>query len=257
MNDFNLKKGISVCIATYNGSKFILEQLMSVIQQLSDEDEIIIVDDGSTDNTIQIIKNINDNRINLVLNERNMGHVFSFSRAISLSHNDVVFLCDQDDIWIARRKELMLNRLVNSGKALITSNYNILYNDGVTVFKTKSLLLEKKSYSHFANILGIFLGTRSYYGCAMAFKKELKNIILPMPSFIESHDLWIAMAANLKGSNLHMEEVSLTRRLHGGNVTNPDRKLAAKIRSRIIYFLSIFILLIRIIKADTSLSRLK
>lgn len=94
---------ISVCMATYNGAKFLTQQLESIIPQLNEEDELVIVDDCSTDNTLRIIQSTNDFRIKIFLNETNRGHVYSFGRALELASNDIIFMSDQDDIWLEGR----------------------------------------------------------------------------------------------------------------------------------------------------------
>ena len=97
--EFNMVK-ISVCIATYNGEKYIDEQLLSILKQLGPDDEVIIVDDYSKDNTVDKIRKFNDPRVNIYENEVNRSHVYSFGRAISLATSDIIFMSDQDDLWI-------------------------------------------------------------------------------------------------------------------------------------------------------------
>ena len=91
---------ISVCIATYNGEKFIQKQIKSILSQISLNDEVIVVDDLSSDNTVKIIESLNDKRIKIYLNNKNQREVYSFNRAIELAKNNFIFLSDQDDIWI-------------------------------------------------------------------------------------------------------------------------------------------------------------
>jgi len=239
---------ITVCMATYNGGKFIKEQLSSIIEQLSPEDEFVIVDDSSNDNTVQIINNLFDERVILCINEKNRGHVYSFARAIALAKNDIIFLSDQDDIWIKDRVNLMKNQIVKHGALVVSSNFDTINMDGDIKTFSNGQLKSKDSSRYLSNIWGIFRGKRGYYGCAMAFQKKLTKVILPIPFFIQSHDLFIATASNLLGSNIHMEEKTLIRRLHNNNATNTNRKILPKLWSRVIYCLSIITLLFRITK---------
>lgn len=238
---------LSVCMATYNGENFIAEQISSILLQLKSDDELIIVDDCSKDNTVQIIRNFNNNKIKIYQNEKNCGEIFTFSRAISLAKNDIIFLSDQDDIWIKGRVELMKKKLLDTGALVIFSNFDIMNMAG-KIEPFSHPLKSKDSSRHFNNICGIFLGKRHYYGCTMAFQRKIINLILPIPSFVKSHDLWIAMAGNLLGSIEHIDEKTLIRRIHGNNVTNTNRKLLTKIWSRRKYSLWIISLLYRIIK---------
>jgi glycosyltransferase involved in cell wall biosynthesis len=236
---------LSVCIATYNGEKFIDLQLQSIIKQLDDDDEIIIVDDCSTDNTLKVIKSISDFRIKIFLNELNRGHVYSFGRALGLASKDVIFMSDQDDIWLDDRITLMKNKLLNANVMLLSSNTNFIDSKGNKIDYSLNHLSSKTSNNYISNIKDIFLGKGYYYGCAMALKKELNNIILPIPNYVESHDLWIALAANINKSNIHCNESTLNRRIHGGNASIVSRKLLNKLWSRIIFIISIVHLFIR------------
>lgn len=230
---------ISVCLASYNGAKFIELQLYSIIKQLDKDDEIIIVDDCSSDNTLEVIRSVNDVRIKIFLNEINRGHVFSFGRAISLAIKDIIFMSDQDDVWIDGRVFLMKNKLLNSNAMLVSSNSNFIDSKGDKIdFKIDGVHSES-SKKYLNNIIDIFKGKENYYGCAMAFKKELRELILPIPYYVESHDLWIAMAANIAKSNIHCDETTLNRRVHGNNASVVNRKFILKLWSRVVFALSL------------------
>lgn len=236
---------ISVCLASYNGEKFIESQLDSIIKQLDKDDEIIIVDDCSSDSTLNIVKSFNDVRIKVYLNEINKGHVFSFGRAISLATKNIIFMSDQDDIWIDGRVILLKDRLLNSDAMLVSSNSNFVDSKGERIdFKVDGVQAEY-SEKNLSNIIDIFKGKENYYGCAMALKKDLLELILPIPNYVESHDLWIAMAANIAKSNLHCNEVTLKRRVHGSNASIVKRKIFLKLWSRLIFIRSIFQLFFR------------
>ena len=90
---------ISVCLATYNGEKFITRQLDSLVNQLTESDQIIVVDDGSKDQTVDLIKEKYGDRVEIHVNDKNVGAIKNFEKAISLAKGDILFLCDQDDIW--------------------------------------------------------------------------------------------------------------------------------------------------------------
>lgn len=90
---------ISVCIATYNGERFIREQIGSIINQLGNEDEIIISDNGSTDSTIDIIKEIDDKRIKLIKGPEKKSPTSNFENALMHAKGEYIFLSDQDDVW--------------------------------------------------------------------------------------------------------------------------------------------------------------
>ena len=110
---------ISVCMATYNGGKFIREQLESILSQLPSVDaEIVIADDGSTDNTLSVIASLNDLRIRVLPAEKHLGVIYNFERALQSAKGDIVFLADQDDIWIPGKVKKILEALKTSDLVL-------------------------------------------------------------------------------------------------------------------------------------------
>ncbi|TDO77444.1 glycosyl transferase family 2 [Flavobacterium chryseum] len=230
---------ISVCMATYNGTKYIEIQLQSILRQLDLNDEVIILDDYSTDETLDLVRKIDDKRIKIFKNEVNKGHVYSFGRVIELATKDIIFMSDQDDIWLDGRVKLMKDKLLNSGALLISTNSNFIDSDGKILDFSLDGVSSESSARHLKNIIDIFIGKTNYVGCAMAFKKELRNLILPIPFYVESHDLWIAMGANIIKSNLHIDEPTLSRRIHGENASIVKRKLLPKLWSRIIFLISL------------------
>ncbi|MCD8291094.1 MAG: glycosyltransferase, partial [Prevotella sp.] len=94
---------VSVCIATYNGEKYIEEQIRSILSQLSDNDEVIISDDGSHDQTLSLIQSIGDKRIKIFQNEGRHGFKYNFENTLKKVQGDYIFLCDQDDVWLPNK----------------------------------------------------------------------------------------------------------------------------------------------------------
>jgi glycosyltransferase involved in cell wall biosynthesis len=236
---------ISVCIATYNGGKYIETQLNSIVDQLEINDEVIIVDDCSKDNTIKIIESFKDSRIKIIKNEVNKGHVYSFNRALELSSKDIIFMSDQDDVWKENRVFLIKEKLLKSNALLLSSNSEFINSQGDNLNYKIDGVDVRNSSNYYRNILDIFIGKTNYYGCLMAFKRELKKVVLPIPDFVESHDLWIAKAGNILKSNIHCNDITLARRIHETNASTTNRSIIFKIKSRIIFFISIVVLFIR------------
>jgi glycosyltransferase involved in cell wall biosynthesis len=236
-------------MATYNGQKFIEKQILSILSQMKDDDELIIVDDASKDNTVAIIRKIKDKRISIFLNKDNKGVNYSFQRAISLARKPYIFLSDQDDIWVSGRVDRMLAVLsCNPEKLLLTSNCIYIDHQDTVINFINDRVFEKDSELNFKNILSIFRGVENYFGCTMLFRKELVDLILPFPEYIESHDLWIAKMANIMGRNLHLETNTLQRRIHGNNASVVSRGVLPKLWSRVIFLLSIIEIYRRIVK---------
>ncbi len=183
---------ISVCIATYNGEKYIKEQIESILPQLNENDEIIVSDDGSDDRTLDILSSINDSRILIYNNKDNHGVNGNFSNALAHSHGDYIFLADQDDIWMPDKAKTCIDALQNADlivhDAIITNN--------LLVSSNKSLFSELNIKEGF---IPNFIRNR-FTGCCMAFRKEVLDYILPIPdSCAFFHDQWIGLKCILKG----------------------------------------------------------
>jgi glycosyltransferase involved in cell wall biosynthesis len=236
---------VSVCIATFNGAKYIESQLDSILNQIGFEDEIIITDDNSTDETRKIIENYNDNRIKFFKNEIRLGHVQNFSRAISLASGEFIALSDQDDIWVESRLEKMLGILKNTNQfSLVIGDFREVNDQGEYVGTLAKL--GKPMPKMWQQLFKIFAGKAKYFGCTFVFRSGLKKYILPIPLSIEAHDIWISMNACIHGNVFHCEDVTLLRRIHGGNLTPIRRRGFYKvIKSRLIYAVNLTLFLMK------------
>jgi glycosyltransferase involved in cell wall biosynthesis len=235
MNDHSSTEAVSVCMATFNGGAYVEEQVRSILEQLSPTDELIVVDDHSTDDTVQKVEAFLDPRVFVHRNERNRGHVFTFERAIRMARHSFILLADQDDRWVPGRLRLLVEALRGSKALVVSSNSDYMDAAGSRISCDMRRVTAQESRRHFRNIMRIFAGRSGYYGCAMAFRRNIVPVILPIPEYVEAHDLWIALASNLLGSNLHIEASTLARRIHGGNASLARRSLYKKLRSRTIF----------------------
>ena len=207
---------ISVCMATYNGEKFIQQQIDSILEQLSDRDELIISDDGSTDSTISIIKKYDDKRVFLYTNSGINGVAHNFENALRHASGDFIFLSDQDDIWEADKVSTLVKELANydcvlHNAYLIDAAGDFLENDLFSIYKSR------KGY-----IKNLFRNT--FVGCCMAFKKELLKNILPIPKEITMHDMWIALIAEKKGETKLISDKLIQYRRHDNNASTTSNK---------------------------------
>ncbi len=228
---------VSVCMATYQGEEYVERQLRSILDQLGPGDEVIVVDDCSRDRTIEVVEGIGDPRVAVYRNPVNRREVYSFGRAIELARGDFIFLSDQDDVWLPGRVELMVSRMQASGAALITSGFEWMDAAERPLEVAFDGVSSATSTRHLSNILDIFIGKTNYFGCAMAFQRRLVPLITPIPDYVESHDVWIAQAANQIGSNLHIDEKTFRKRRHGSNASSTvsTRPLSQKLKSRWVF----------------------
>ena len=182
---------ISVCVATYNGEKFIREQIDSILCQLSSDDEIIVSDDGSTDGTIVIINCIGDKRIRIIEGPRKHSPTFNFENALKEAKGDYIFLADQDDVWKTNKVEMCMKWLqkydcVVSDAQVTDSNLNPLYPSLYAIMQVRQ--------GHIYNTVW----KNGYTGCCMAFRRNILEASLPFPKDIPMHDIWIGNVAAYK-----------------------------------------------------------
>ncbi len=157
-----------------------------------------------------------------------------------------LFLADQDDVWIPGRVDLMCEALQTARAALVASNFEWVDETETPIDLPLTPVKQEDSRRFLKNIFDIFVGRPKYLGCTMAFRRELVSLILPIPSYSEAHDLWLALAANLIGSNVHLEP-ALRKRQHQGNFTDTvsGRSLYLKLRTRLLFMRSLFELSLR------------
>ena len=180
---------ISVCIATYNGERYIKEQIVSILSQIKKSDEIIISDDGSTDNTLKVIQSIGAPNIKLYHNVKEHGYTPNFENALKLAKGDYVFLANQDDIWAPEKVSVMMSYLQRYD--MVISDADIINAEGQKI--SDSYFKERGSKAGFWNNLVRF----SFLGCSMAFRKEILKRALPFPPnhTLCTHDNWLGIVA--------------------------------------------------------------
>lgn len=242
---------ISVCMATYNGEKFIKEQIDSIISQLSELDELIISDDGSSDNTIEIIKSYNDKRIKLLKHKKNdefkgipkLKNFYyttsNFQNALLNANGDYIFLADQDDVWECNKVKIMIEELNNHD--LVMSNFSIIDNTG-NITNTKYYKKNPISKFRFFNII-----KSKYIGCCMGFSRDLLQKALPFPNKLMAHDFWIGCLSR----KYKFIDISLHRyRRHGANVSPSAEKsnnsFWIKVKYRMIFLIQLYMRLLKI-----------
>lgn len=217
---------ISVCMATFNGEKYIKEQIASILQQLSSEDELIVSDDGSSDNTCNIIQKYNDNRITLLYNKGCHGYVGNFENALMHSSGDYIFLCDQDDVWKSNKVHTVMEYLKRYD--LVIHNADIVNEKGIPVGKTYYDCTHGKT-GFWANLIS----TR-YLGCCMAFRKNVLNKSLPFVSQKRGHDYWIGCVAALWYKVIFIDDILISYRRHGNNASSSSSKSSNSLKKKIL-----------------------
>ena len=227
------KVKISVCMATYNGEKYLKHQVDSILKQLSLKDELIISDDGSSDSTLKILEAYTDDRIKIYRsNSKNV--IFNFENALKKVSGDIVVLSDQDDIWKTNKIDVLVRELKKH--TLVFSNALVFESDDV---EAGSLLYrEKNNTGFFKN-----LWKNRYIGATMAFRSELLQLALPFPKNIPMHDMWLGLLAEVNGTTGYINEPLIYYRRHAENVSTTGRKSSSSLLQKIKFRLSILFLL--------------
>lgn len=182
---------ISVCMATYNGERFIKQQITSILSQLESYDELIISDDQSTDNTLNLILSFNDKRIKVLKHvpeitfSRHEKATSNFENALKVAKGDYIFLSDQDDVWMDNKVATCMQAFKDCDFVIHRKRF-IDENDR-ELQKEDYLPLPKNWILHVLNM--------KWYGWCMAFNKKVLNNIMPFPYKLIGHDYWISAIA--------------------------------------------------------------
>jgi len=208
-------KKISVCIATYNGEKFIYNQIQSILEQLSEKDEIIISDNYSSDETLRIINSIADPRIKIVLS-RKISLIKNFENALINSSGDYIFLADQDDVWLPKKIKIMVEKLESYD--LVISDC-ILVNEKLQIIINSFYSFNKSRPGFIQNVI-----KNSYIGCCMAFNRKILNASLPFPEKIPMHDWWIGLIGSLFGKVIFLDDKLILYRRHSASASITGNK---------------------------------
>ncbi|MCM3378790.1 MULTISPECIES: glycosyltransferase family 2 protein [Shouchella] len=219
---------VVILMATYNGGKYISEQIKSIIDQDYLNWELWIRDDGSSDRTCEIIKRIASEEYRITFyedNKRNLGSALNFGELLNLARNEkYVMFADQDDIWNKDKIRITLDEmkiregmfekdipiLVHTDLKLVDENLRLISNS-----------LEKyiKIYPYDTDPLRRIIAQNYIYGCTMMLNNKLVNLSTPIPDVAEGHDYWVALIAASLGKIYYMNNATLLYRQHSNNVT--------------------------------------
>jgi glycosyltransferase involved in cell wall biosynthesis len=228
-------------MCTYNGEKYLRPQIGSVLSQTYSNLELIIVDDASSDNTVQVLEEYRrkDNRVKYVVNEKNLGYNKNFEKAILLASGDYIATCDQDDIWTVSKIEIMMKEWPE-GSLFVYSLSGTFIGDH---FENRTDA-PKVFYSAIDDVHKLVFNS-PVHGHACMFKKELVNNCLPFPPDI-FYDWWISMHAASTGIIGCIPQTLTWHRVHEKNSSRTLTSIKDKqernqqLRQQSAYFLETF-----------------
>lgn len=211
-------------MCTLNGARFISEQLDSIFQQTERPDELLVVDDGSTDGTVELVKSLFENapiHAKLLVNSQRMGATRNFASAIDLVAGDIIVLADQDDVWDRTKLakiRVAFDRFQDVG--LVFTDGEVVDHDlvplGYTIWEYAQFSRQQRRHMKEHGPLGILLKHNVVTGMTMAFRRAYKEVVLPIP-VIWVHDAWIALILSFVTKFAVIEEPLVSYRQHSGN----------------------------------------
>lgn len=226
-------KRISVAMISYQGEKYIEEQLDSILAILGPEDEVIISDDGSTDRTREILVHYEsqDERVRMIDGPK-AGVKKNVENALRACEGEYIFLADQDDIWMSEKVECVMKAFKQNGAGLVV--HDAIVTDG----NCRNVILDS-FYSLKSSGSGVVknIWRNTYIGCCMAFKRDILEEVLPIPNYIEMHDQWIGVINDqLKRGTIFIPEKLIKYRRHGHNASEMSHyPLPRMLKNRIFF----------------------
>ena len=225
---------IDILLATYNGEKYLKEQIDSILSQTYSNFRLIISDDCSQDKTRDILKEYEekDNRITVYLQENNLGYVKNFEFLLSKVENEVYMLSDQDDVWLPDKVEKTYKKMKQEDADLVFTDLEVVNENLETIYPSYNdyMLLTRKIKKYKDDLRMQYL-YNCITGCTLLAKKRFLSATLPIPtdSKYVIHDSWIGLVVSLHGKVEYLDEKTIKYRQHGNNQVGTD-KISHKFR---------------------------
>ena len=216
---------ISVCIATYNGDRFIQRQLETILTQIASKDEVVVSDDSSTDTTLGIISGFKDERIRVLSGQTFRSPTYNFENALKHARGEIIVLADQDDEWMPNRISSALEALER--KSLVVCDAEVIDSDGSVILASLRQLY-RPSTGLIANLF-----RNRYTGCCMAFRREVLDVALPFPAKLPWHDWWIGLVCEAFFSSSFIDQKLIRYRRHDSNISDTGRSSTSAWTTRI------------------------
>ena len=219
---------ISVCMASYNGGKYIKEQLLSILKQIGKDDEVIVSDDGSSDDTLSVIGSLHDERIRLVKGPSMGSPTMNFEHALGLAKGEIIFLADQDDVWTEDKVTVCLKYLQTCDCVVSDA----IVTDGALQTTCDSFF--RLNHTKRGLLRNLF-GKNGYLGCCMAFKRCVLDKALPFPPKTPMHDIWIGNVAAFYFKLSFIPEKLIRFRRHDHNSSSTARESVYGVREKLMF----------------------
>lgn len=219
---------VDILLATYNGEKYLKEQLDSILKQTYTNFNLIISDDCSTDGTIDILKEYEkqDERITVYLQEKNLGYVKNFEFLLERVQSSYYALSDQDDVWLPEKIEKSIAKLNEDKADLVFSDLTVVDKDLNPIYESfnEFMLLTGKINKCINNYRLNYL-YNCITGCTSVGRSTMINKFLPIPTYSKHliHDYWMGIITSLNGKIAYIPEKLILYRQHGKNQVGTDK----------------------------------
>lgn len=237
---------LSVALCTYNGEKYISEQLQSIATQTVLPDELIICDDHSTDATVGYINRFAEAApfpVRIYCNDVSLGVIHNFEKAISLCMGDYIALSDQDDVWLPDKIEKSMALMKSEEAKHAEGNTPILVhtdlkvvNENLDIMSSSLMHLQKFHNENSQQALRTLLVQNYVTGCTVVINRKLKEIATPFPINIIMHDWWLALFAASEGEIAFLDESTILYRQHGANAVGAKKYFSTKNIKKVLNF---------------------
>ena len=223
-----MEKKIDILLATYNGEKYIREQIESILNQTYKNINLIISDDNSKDGTRDILKEYErkDNRVKIYFQEKNLGYIKNFEFLLKKVENDYYMLSDQDDVWLPQKVEKTMETLEKENADLVFGDLEVVDENLKTIYPSfGDFMLLNRKIKKCINSYEVNYLYNCVTGCTMLSKKEYIKKILQIPSESKYivHDHWIGIMVALNGKLAYMPEKYIKYRQHGNNQIGTEK----------------------------------
>ncbi len=216
---------ISVAMTTYNGEKFLREQIDSILNQTHKDIELVICDDGSTDSTREILKEYEakDKRVRIFFNETNLGFKKNFEKAASLCNGDYIAFSDQDDVWELTKIQDSIEH-IGSNKLLCTDALEVDTNLTSLDYTLRESMGLKELPKDYIELQKNLIHHTFVQGATILATSEFIKSNLPFPDEIQFHDWYFGVLAAVNKSLVYLNKPTIKYRQHGKNITSNEKK---------------------------------
>lgn len=214
-----------IVMATYNGEKYLSQMLDSLVAQTRPADKIIVVDDGSKDNSVRILESYKEKLpLEITVFPQNQGHRAAFSKSLEIAQatcdkDDYIALADQDDIWLPQKHEILIQEIEK--KNADGNFYDLVFGDAQVIDGEGKVFAQSwraiGGIPESLSTRALMTGFTNVTGCMVLFRASLLKSILPIPEDVPVHDQWIAFCASVRGGNKSIKQPVIQYRIHNQN----------------------------------------